>query len=636
VAEDYNHRAELLAMVSTSYPHPVARAARSLKVAYSVHERLAEARRLGDALITMLGAIALGWCYSYSPREERGVKDWHRSFVGRNVTLGHWMAGARDGAAAALRNGKSLAGMEVAVGSENSPLRRELTALVELHNDMTHGRRSGQDAVDELEVHLLQALERTAFLTRMKLITALSIEPQRESDLFRIVYRDMTGSEPLFEVRSLESPSRFLPDTPYLLYEDAAELELTPYLAVAYCAKCLRPEVHYVNKRTKRGFKYTAFASGHEFQVDELVRPLPSWEGQGPGYREVRAAEVLVAPTLSPQPLSPDRIDLPDLYGRTQASLLQTLHVDEDGALGWNHHLGLAPVTPVATAFGLRIMNLVKDDFSLYRPGDILDSLWEMQLPQGGWTAKSQFPTARPEATAFVLLAMCICGDWARAQSPATLERFQEILQPDYDHVLWRRVYSLAVTIPALALLSPQSALLAKLVEALEEAAVVDRNSGTLYWTRLTRIDSAFDPAATSVPLTARAVLALDHCYQLTNRALGWPTDRLRPALSWLSQVEWPNEIEEIIREADAYRPDKLTVWHFSSAWAARALLELGHDPTDPRLRSVIGAIYKSHDGGVWDWQSRERKIDRPIWATLDALRGLTAYSLRTASYVPG
>jgi hypothetical protein len=52
-------------------------------------------------------------------------------------------------------------------------------------------------------------------------------------------------------------------------------------------------------------------------------------------------------------------------------------------------------------------------------------------------------------------------------------------------------------------------------------------------------------------------------------------------------------------------------------------------DPTSERIAATIAKLYQSHRQGVWDWG----EMQRPVWATLDALRALETYALRASPY---
>jgi len=63
-----------------------------------------------------------------------------------------------------------------------------------------------------------------------------------------------------------------------------------------------------------------------------------------------------------------------------------------------------------------------------------------------------------------------------------------------------------------------------------------------------------------------------------------------------------------------------------------RALLEFDIDPGNERIGATIGELYERQEDGLWDWSLPDGPtIRRPVWATMDALRALAAYTQRAA-----
>jgi hypothetical protein len=312
--------------------------------------------------------------------------------------------------------------------------------------------------------------------------------------------------------------------------------------------------------------------------------------------------------------------------------MMEAMSVDQaTGDKGWNHHLGLRPITPVGTAFGLRIMRMAGSSFSLFRSEEILETLWRHRTDDGCWRSQSQLQTGRPEATATVLLALCDQEDRTRAR--AVREPFERLLEPGRDPALWTYVWSMALAMPALSTVAPDSPLLEVLVRALEDAAVRDGRGRILYWTRYSR-QAGFD-AAPSPAHTARVMLAMQHCRRATDRALGTPPEELETAVRWLlNEPRWDNLYEQIRRPIGADRSEVLENRHFTRAWVVRALLEFGVDPMHHRIRSTVGELYLSHQQGLWNWNLPDQPdIVGPGWATLDALRALDAYVVRASRF---
>ena len=311
--------------------------------------------------------------------------------------------------------------------------------------------------------------------------------------------------------------------------------------------------------------------------------------------------------------------------------MMEAMRVDETtGAKGWNHHLGLPPITVLGTAFGLRIMSIVSSRFSLFRGDELVDSLWRRRLTDGTWHCQSQLPTGRPEATAWVLLALCERYDWARAREARW--PFERLLQPDHDRALWSHVLSLTLTVPTLSTLAPDSELLGRLVWALEDAAVRDRQGRILYWTP--HAQPAEDTEAEPSPAhTARAMLALRHCWRATDRRVGTAPQELETAARWLLDQPWDNRYED--PAADRHRP----------------LRGAGHPALHQRLGGPGAARVRRRPAARADPVGHRRPLQwtsgRPLGlgparppahppprlGNLDALRALEAYVRRASRF---
>jgi hypothetical protein len=626
---------DLLEFVRRAYPAPIAQAARRLQAAPD-EAPLGEALNLGQTLIVTLGTIALAW-----GRRRYvllgGIKHWHEKFERSAPTLGDWLGAAKSGAELASHMGRPLSGLDAALGGEDTTLFTALAEMIRLRNRYVRIPPTGGSArvaqLAEYGAHMRRALAASSFLASARFVVVEGSELLRDG-LFRIAVRNAVGEHPLF-LRNppFSNPEPLYARTVYLLQEPGDDLDLTPFWIATESDGGW--ELLYLNKRLGRRFEYLSFSRPEEKLADERLPRILHWFEHGSGsterYRKAQSPPSLLRAVTGDLPV--DRIDLTRLFRKTTASMLQALSVDtESGDKGWNHILGLPQITIVSTAFGLRIMRLVRDDFSLFRSGEVIETLWRRQLRGGCWTSSSQRPTARPEATASVLLALCSEGEWARARKVAPA--FEQLLEPYRDTALWGHVWSMALAVPALSTLAPDSPTLGLMVEELEGAAIRDGRGRILGWGRFTRRHPLFrEEAGPSVPHTARVLLALRHCHEATDRRLATPPDELTPSVRWLlDEPRWDNAIEEIERPLDTVRSEILIARHFTRAWAARALLEFQVHPHNDRIRSTVGAVYASHEDGLWDWNLPDRpRIRRPIWATLDALRLLKTYALRAS-----
>ena len=625
-----------LRKVREGLPSPIAQAARRYQAANEDARRLTEALNLVHTLVLTVGTISLAWC-RYRELRPDGVQHWYDKFQRHVPSIGDWLGAARAGARQAFDIGVPLSGLESALGGDgDGRLLAELDALVRLRNRQVHSTTSWAVSLEDVERHLRAALDACGFLAETKFVIVEGSEPQRGGG-FRITVRAVAGDNPIFlPAPAFHYPQALYSRTLYLLQEPGDHLEIAPFWVAREAKGDDGWELFFLNKRVAkgRGFEYLNFFRPGDSFIDYELPQTFSWFRD----RRTSARRFKRAPTpaslLHPggKDLPQDRIDLAGLHRQSMASMMEAMSVDQTtGEKGWNHHLGLPPITPVGTAFGLRIMHRIDSGFSLFHSDEILKTLWGHRTGDGCWTSQSQQPTGRPEATATVLLALCDQEDWTRARK--VREPFEALLEPGRDPALWTYVWSMALVVPALSTIAPDSSLLEVLVRALEDAAVRDGQGRVLYWTRFSRhadLDAEPSPAH-----TARVLLAMQHCRSATDRHLGTPPEELETALRWLlAQPRWDNLYEEIRRPIGTGRAEVLPVRHFTRAWVVRALLEFGVDPVHQRIRSTVGDLYAAHDQGLWDWSlPGERRIRRPGWATLDALRALEAYVLRAGRF---
>jgi hypothetical protein len=627
-----------LRQVRESHPTPIAQVARRFQAANEEARRLAEAMNLVHTLILTLGTISLAWC-QYRELRPDGVQHWHDRFQRHVPTLGDWLGAARAGARLASELGVPLSGLEVALGgNSDSLLMPDLDELVRLRNRYAHSTSGRGVDLFDVERHLRAALDACTFLAETRLVIVEGNQPQRNGG-FRITVRAVAGDNPIFlPAPAFHYPHALYSQTLYLLQEPGDHLEIAPFWVAREAKDDDGWELFYLNKRVDRGrgFEYLNFFRPGDNFVDYEMPQTFSWfrdrRRSARRFKRAWTPESLLHPGRTTLPS--DRIDLAALHGQTMASMMQAMSVDETtGEKGWNHHLGLRPITPVGTAFGLRIMHLIDSSFSLFHSDEILETLWRHRTSDGCWRSQSQQPTGRPEATASVVLALCDQEDWTRAR--AVREPFERLLEPGHDPVLWTYVWSMALAVPALSTIAPDSHLLEVLVRALEDAAIRDGRGRILYWTPLSRHAETDRESEPSPGHTARVLMAMQHCRSATDRRLGTPPEELETALNWLlAQPRWDNHYEEIRRPIGTGLAEVLTNRHYTSAWAVRALLEYGIDPMHGRVRSTIGELYRAHTDGLWDWTAPNgHPIRSPGWATLDALRALEAYVFRASQF---
>jgi endonuclease/exonuclease/phosphatase family metal-dependent hydrolase len=338
------------------------------------------------------------------------------------------------------------------------------------------------------------------------------------------------------------------------------------------------------------------------------------------------------ASTSAQQDIKP--IGLPELIRSTERSLMSCLRHEavKQGAgwMGWSHALDENRVSVIATAYGLRILAMTRVSSRFHpRISRSLKSLLDLKCTDGGWSASSQSRTqSHPEPTAFALLALHSWNYWKELQEGKLV---LEKLVAD-DSIFWQHVYSVATVGRILAEIDTRSELVSKLSNTLHKGAYRNSKGQIRYWSRqmLDNTDANFGWTDTqgSVIHTAHAVLALSRMYKATGgRTGGSPLD-LQEACEWLISQEWTNTSEDINRQVELGKYDKLAVRHFVSPWVVIALLEADYNPNHIKIRSAVKELVLSHKDGLWNWGP----LERPIWATHDALYALISFAMTAAS----
>lgn len=198
-----------------------------------------------------------------------------------------------------------------------------------------------------------------------------------------------------------------------------------------------------------------------------------------------------------------------------------------------------------------------------------------------------------------------------------------------------RHTFTLALVARALALLKADSEVLTSLVEELLDSAFRNENGDLSSWGRFAVPDAdharglaASDP---SVAHTAMAALSLREVFIATGGRLGCSVSDLTSVRTWLLEAQaWGDITEDINRPfPKGDKQCKLAVKHFTRTWVVRALLALGADPGDERIRRTVEDLAGDRQDGLWKWGNDLRLI----WATHDALSTLEAYSKATPAF---
>ncbi|HEU5155408.1 MAG TPA: hypothetical protein VFU43_00290 [Streptosporangiaceae bacterium] len=302
---------------------------------------------------------------------------------------------------------------------------------------------------------------------------------------------------------------------------------------------------------------------------------------------------------------------------------------------GWSHfieeaRIGVRP-TAIGTAYGLKICLTI--DSADGRPdcAALATTLWRLQLPDGGWAARTQTRIGRPEVTALVLGALSrSSGDMARLAS--AVRSFELTLDRDSDPEGMARTYVVSSALSGLLRFAPDSPRVTELRRSLISGAIRDPGPSSLLCWADELSGGQNHELIPSVPHTARAVIALARAARVH------PADNseqitVREALQWLVRnggVE--PQTEQIRRVLPDDQRESLTVRHFTAAWVAKALLcgeaENRAAEGEELLRRAIRRVWGEQDGGIWRWGNGQH----PLWMTYQGLTAVRAHLLSTGT----
>lgn len=356
---------------------------------------------------------------------------------------------------------------------------------------------------------------------------------------------------------------------------------------------------------------------------------LGRWLGNRPPTKDGDEAD---PPPLLFGICSPNR-SVNDLLDASREALLDGMvavgSADEE-LIGWQHffhesgRLGERP-TAIGTCYGLKSMLLIGAVDPRFRQRRVVETLWKLQVPTGGWSARTQSTIGRPEVTAWVLSALLQAGG-DEDRVTAAVQRCGELLDPVADPVGWGRTLVVATTLSVLARSAPPAPLSVRLRDSLLSGMTFDPELGLRCWGERLLTGATEEQVVPSVPHTARAVMALryaDHTDR-GNRAID-------EAVRWLiTRHDLANQTEHIRRGLPEFRKESIVVKHFTAAWVARVLMsveEYRYEGSGELLSEAVALVCRLQRDGVWEWDNKER----PIWMTYQGIATLRLRALRTS-----
>ncbi|MFF4252391.1 hypothetical protein ACFY1L_14395 [Streptomyces sp. NPDC001663] len=365
----------------------------------------------------------------------------------------------------------------------------------------------------------------------------------------------------------------------------------------------------------------------------------------GPGGRPAEGSAVSRRPAPGP---------LPEVFAAAYGTLAEKVCVVEDptrGRLtGWSHSLGeTSPPRPtsVGTAYGLHIMLDFGVPDGRLRTGDLVDTLWRLRLPGGGWSARSQGAEARPEVTALVLGALARAGA-SGERLAEEVDRCATGFTHELDRAGRESTHVVTTVLRGLLRAAPDSGVLPQLREALSDGAISDpRRDHLRCWSY--RLDPPYGmPSALH---TAQAVVALDRAARvLDERENAAVRSAREDGVRWLlactsaSHHRCPdlrNLREEVRRPRtdDPSRHEVLNVRHFTASWVLRALMTPGarevaaqdglEEAWRERLDGAAAAVWSGQTDGIWSWGFTDSgELRHPMWMTYQGLSALRAHAV--------
>jgi uncharacterized RDD family membrane protein YckC len=272
---------------------------------------------LGENIIVLLGVVALGWARAENIGQDV-VERWQSALSGGGLSLGHWLAVARDVSNASRLSNLELGGMADAVRPRKAGtgLLGALDDVVRVRNLQAHGGPPrGQVETAErlsiLEPSIAQALEGSDFLASAELLQIEDCALQRGNDGFEIAALRLRGDHPDYErIRFLASDP--LVDQTLVLRSGETMIDLTPFGLVRDCPKCGGREVYYPDRIEKDTTVFRSFDSRHELKDASWTSELIDIRSSSPKVA-VQGTKHDDRPSLAPAAASTIRRGLPDV-----------------------------------------------------------------------------------------------------------------------------------------------------------------------------------------------------------------------------------------------------------------------------------------------------------------------------------
>lgn len=192
-----------------------------------------------------------------------------------------------------------------------------------------------------------------------------------------------------------------------------------------------------------------------------------------------------------------------------------------------------------------------------------------------------------------------------------------------YDDAIYTYTFIQIQILKLFLLVNSQSEIVERFSKILVSEAIKNDHGKILYW----KESNVTIEEEMSLTHTVLAMHALVMTYVVTKGKYGLPKKEFDLVIKNIFKVEnWDIcEGVKISREEESINVD-----FFSQATIIASLLEIGISPRYKRIKGEFDDLReKQHPKhkGLWTTPSRDQKL--PIWATYDALKAITEYTLR-------
>lgn len=316
-----------------------------------------------------------------------------------------------------------------------------------------------------------------------------------------------------------------------------------------------------------------------------------------------------------------------------QDTLVKVSDPEKGDLIGWPHFFNEPEAhrkpTAIGTAYGLKLAAVLGEQCHGLDQSALVETLWRLRLPDGGWAARTGQGISRPEVSALVAGTLAM-GGCRTNQVAAAGKKFEDSLAPGSDAAITERTYVMSSVIRGLLRTDPRSERIAELRAALVNGAIKDPAHENLRCWSDRMVTYRNQNLPPSLPHTAQAIVALirvGHVLHDDSQSRAALSDALR----WIAaQSDLADQTEQIRRFVADNQPwDTLTVRHFTAAWVARALLLAPSDPpgAETLLIEAVRRVWDDYREGYWEWNRSER----PVWMAYQATCVLRDFALRTS-----